>query len=120
MNVKHNRTIIQRRLSISQLEYCQQVEKGAYVWLNRYFFHVPEVIKLSSYSEMWWKWWVNQWDIRDNYFVCTNRFTETNASILKQSYHEIHNINKILVRPNRLVIKEVGKLIKEYTKQTHE
>lgn len=117
INTKHNRAYILRRLQISDLQYCEMVERGGYIWLERYFSHAPEVIHLSSYSEMWWKWWVNQWNIRDEYFVKKHRFAIWPLNIELAAYNEVHDIEKIHIVPNKWVIKEVTNLINQYEKQ---
>jgi hypothetical protein len=110
----HNQQVIIRKLNITHLQYCEMVEAGGYIWLQRYLSHVPEVISLSSYSQLWWKWWVNEWNIRDHQFVLDVRFRKLPDDVIRKYYDDVHKINTLIIRPNRWVIKEVDTLIKQH------
>lgn len=110
INPKHNRSFILRKLSMSDQEYCELVERGGYVWLDKYLFHAPDAIKAASYSRLFWAWWVNEWNIRDESFVKDIRFSHPNIE-QKEYYFKVHAISKLLIRPNRWAISEINKII---------
>lgn len=112
MNTTHNTQFIIRKLNLTHLEYCEMVERSGYNWLNKYFFHAPEVIQASSYSQLFWKWWVNEWKIRDEQFVKHVRFCYPEVEQLLY-YVDIHSIHKLVIHPNRFAITEVNKILRE-------
>lgn len=112
MNTEQNREVILRKLRITDLQYCEMVERGGYEWLRRYFSHVPDMIDICKYSAMFWKWWVNEWNLRDNRFLALNRFKIWPVHIEESSYNFTHDIDGLGIRPNRFVIEEVNKIIK--------
>lgn len=115
----HDAQFIIRKLEYTEQDYCERVEAGGYEWLNRYFSHAPDVIRLYSYSKKFWQWWVNQWEIRDKDFVkaCKN-FHPWPPHISHKLYDGFHNIAEISIRPNRWVIKELEEMVqKEELKQ---
>lgn len=114
INATHNRQYILRKLEISDLRYCQEVEDVGYMYLHRYFSYSPEAIESASKSELFWKWWINQWEIRDNEFVQQTCFRmpwpkETQRRI----YDSFHDVKQISIVPNRFVIDEIRKLMNE-------
>jgi hypothetical protein len=112
MNTTHNTQFIIRKLGFTHLEYCEMVEHSGYVWLDKYFFHSPEIIQASSYSQLFWKWWVNEWNIRDDQFIRHVRFCHPEVEQLS-FYLDIHSIRKLEIRPNRFAITEVNKILKQ-------
>lgn len=112
MNTTHNTQFIIRKLSFTHLEYCEMVERGGYAWLDRYFFHSPEVIQASSYSQLFWKWWVNEWNIRDDQFVRYVHFCHPDVEQLDY-YLQTHSVGRLIIHPNRFAITEVNKILKQ-------
>ncbi len=117
IDTTHNTQFIQRKLNMSPLEYCELVERGGYAWLDKYFFHAPEVIQASSYSGLFWKWWVNEWNIRDEAFVKHVRFCNPEIEQLDY-YYAVHSISKLIIHPNRFAITEVNKILKQIILQS--
>ena len=112
MDTQHNTQFIIRKLEFTHLEYCELVEKSGYAWLEKYFFHAPEVIQASSYSQLFWKWWVNEWNIRDEAFVKHVRFCNPEIEQLDY-YFQVHSIQKLVIHPNRFAITEVNQILRQ-------
>ncbi len=114
INEKRNTEYIMRKLSITHLEYCLMVERGGYEWLKKHFVHEPEMIKYASYSKLFWKWWVNEWKIRDHSFVYETRFMDVEQSMLHKIYNTSQNIQSLHVVPNKFVLIEIRIIGKDY------
>lgn len=114
-----NQEHIQKALGISLDEYTIAVEQAGYEWINRYFNNDDEAVRIISSCKMFWLWWVNQWEIRDAEFV-----RMTGVDIIDtplegrywqaafEDWVDIHAVKKLSIIPNRLVIKELSKMIR--------
>ncbi len=116
-DIKHNRSVLLRKLEITDLQYCEFVEQGGYEWIQFYFSKSPEMQDIIKYSPMFWKWWVNEWNIRDEYHIHQNRFKEWSTVVERGWYRRTHRMDDVIAVPNRWVIKELTDLIKQYEKQ---
>jgi hypothetical protein len=112
VNLTHNRQFILRKINMTHQEYCELVERGGYAWLDKYLFCDPKGMKAASHSSMFWKWWVNEWNIRDDRFVRHVRFC--NPDIEQRDYYfSVHAIYKLEIRPNKWAIADIEEVAKK-------
>jgi len=107
-----------KALCISEHKYAEMVESFAYVWLTR-LTSDGEVISEISKSSIFWKWWINQWDIRDEKFAYQCNLKNINEAlcgktltIARDLFFEAHNPKMLTVIPNKFVINEIKSIVK--------
>lgn len=115
-----NKKHIQKALGITADEYSIAVEQAGYEWIDRYFHDDAEATRIIAGCEMFWKWWVNQWDIRDKEFVritsidiIDERLEGKYWQAASEEWLDIHRVKNLQIRPNKWVIKELSRLILE-------
>lgn len=119
-NTAKNKKLICEALGLTEMQYCEMVMHFGQMWMHRYFGHEEIMINALNKSKNFWAWWLNQWNNRDADFI---RLTNLNLiemplnGMVKQKavelYDETHEASELKIRPNRFVIQEVGKLIKQ-------
>ena len=104
---------IQQALGITELDYHTMVMNYGYDWLAGYFGNDDKMISRVASSKMFWAWWKNQWNIRNDKFVYeTNLMELSNFSrleriMLKSLYLDAHSPFQLNIRPNVLVMAEI-------------
>lgn len=116
----NNKDYIQKALGISADEYVIAVEQGGYQWINRYFHGDEDMTRLVSTCGMFWKWWINQWEIRDEQFVQSTGIDVLDMAldgrywqVAFEEWLELHDVMKLQIVPNRWVIAALSKMIRE-------
>jgi hypothetical protein len=85
-----NRRKVQQMLYLNDLQYCElQMETG-----SRYLdvFCLGKLSKKRlEYSSAFWRWWINQWNLTDDYLLSSSNDSEC-ASVFKSSqrYADFH------------------------------
>lgn len=104
---------------MTDLQYSEMVMAHAQQWMRKYFGTEETIINALNHSGWFWKWWVNQWDNRDTEFVqiagleyAELPLEKALAEAVLEDYKIHHNVNKLRIVPNKMVVNEVGKLIK--------
>lgn len=104
--------------------FTELVERAGYTWMRRYFATDEDMMQLLSTSPMFWKWWINEWQIRDTDFLFETslRFlaeplTGIALQYALEEYVEKHAVMKLKIVPNRLVTQELNRMIREKEKQ---
>lgn len=118
-----NKDYITRALAINEYRYAQVVESSAYVWLTRLTSDtsvINEIVKCS----MFWKWWINQWDIRDEHYLYLSNIKLINETfsgktllLARQLYNELHDPNDLRIFPNSMVINQIKRIVKKEIKK---
>lgn len=117
-----NQQLICQSLGLTDLDYSTMVFEYSNQWMKRYFFNDEIMIKALEKSPMFWAWWKNQWQIRDEQFItmCSlNQIDEvlegTCRTVAIELYEAEHDAHKLIVFPNKLVRMEAGReIIKQY------
>ena len=108
--------IIIKSLCITDDEYANMVERSGYAWLSRLMDDrlINEVAKI----ELFWKWWKNQWEIRDREFVRMTNLVQINEALGGKTqlyagslYNDIHNPYNLIIIPNTWVHQEILKVL---------
>jgi hypothetical protein len=115
-----NKEHIQRALGITADEYAVAVEQAGYQWIDRFFQNDQETVKIIASCAMFWKWWVNQWDIRDAEYIRMTSLDIIDTPLegkywqaAFEEWIEIHMVKKLQIIPNRMVIEELSRKIVE-------
>jgi len=118
-----NKQYITKALAINEYRYAQMVECSAYVWLTRLTDDsavIGEIVKCSIF----WKWWINQWEIRDEQYVyeCNIKLINEELSgrtllLARELYNEKHDPMSLKIIPNSLVVNEIKKIVKNELKK---
>lgn len=119
-----NKKHIQRALGITNDDFVIAVEQAGYQWIDRYFHNDDDAVKLIASCKMFWKWWVNEWDIRDSEFI---RITSIDLidtplegkcwQIAFEEWIDLHEVKKLHIVPNRWVIQELSRMMVEQENQ---
>ncbi len=114
-----NKDIIIKSLGVPEFEYREFKRDAAWIWLDK-FFGDPESEDAISLIPLFWKWWNNQWDIRDEEFIRLTNLHQINEVLTGQVrvnalslYNEIHNVHDFIVQPNRFLNIEIRKVLQE-------
>ncbi len=117
---------IQIVLGYSADEYARLVEEAGYGWVTRFTLN-PDAHTVYGRSAMFWKWWVNEWNLRDEQFLSDTglRFADKPLTgyplaCALDIYVAFHNINKLDIVPNRWVHEEVARMIREMERELNE
>lgn len=111
--------IIIKALGMSEMNYCEMVMEGGYCWLKSRF-GVDEELLINNVAKipLFWKWWNNQWDIRDKEYTRITSVDVINEAlegktrrIAIEIYHDIHNPYHLIAMPNVWLKAEIDKLI---------
>lgn len=105
--VESVRTQLQSMLNWDDLQYCEfQMEMGM-KYLDRIAGPGEIGVKELSQSKLYWNWWKNHWNRRDQEFL--NDLVVTIASGLeeiRQEYMYWHSPYNITVRPHKPIMEE--------------
>lgn len=113
----HDAQYICRKLEITELEYCEKIEKDGHAYLRRKYPVDQLLRELHVSSSIFWKWWVNQWEIRDRDFVSScMKFNPWPAHINRKLYQCFHEVSELTIQPNSLVIRDVSKSLRALAK----
>lgn len=86
---KLNRNRIQRMLRLSDIEYCTLQMNVGERYLDVFCLGGMSKKRLE-YSRAFWQWWINQWNIVDDYLLKENE-TEHHLALHNQGkYAEMH------------------------------
>jgi hypothetical protein len=94
-----NKTEIQKILNWTPLQYAQYQEQLGYEYLKSYLQLDDYTIKIMSYEAMFWKWWINTWNIIDDQLMSSGfhlndscASSDYNTIFYKES-HQVKYIN---------------------------
>lgn len=114
--------MIYAALRLNDSSYHQLVFDTGLEWIRqRWSLNDEGVVYTTAKSEQFWKWWRNQWELRDAQFVYETQLErllpleKEYQALCLELYYDLHKAQNIRVIPNRFVIADVGKLLKEYT-----
>lgn len=120
MKTVTNKQIICTALGMNELQYAEMVEEFGQLWMNRYFGHEEIMLNALNKSKTFWAWWVNQWENRnEDYVRLTNLaiielpLDRVTKAVAIELYRETHAANELKIVPNKFVVAEVNKLIKQ-------
>lgn len=115
-----NKQLICRATGKDDAEYFDMVFGFAQLWMERYFGTEKIVINALNNSKSFWAWWINQWDNRNAEFVRLTSLdvielplTGITQAMAIELYDETHATNELCIVPNKFVVSEVSKLIKQ-------
>lgn len=106
-----NREILQSITGISDQEYTQRVYDVANQYLEIGFRFNTEQRKKLLYCQMFWKWWMRQWNLREAALI-TQHLLEKAYEVpcwdLKGQWRIIHSPEHVLhLRPNRWALHSI-------------
>jgi hypothetical protein len=117
-----NQQLICKALGLTDLSYSEMVFEYATLWFNRYFFNNDIMVNALEASPSFWAWWKNQWEIRNERFICEANLNtielplEVDCKLIALGlYYDAHDVMGLQVFPNKLVRIEAGReIIKQY------
>lgn len=120
-----HKQLIYAALKLNDSSYHQLVFDTGMQWIrDRFSLNDEEITYVVAKSAEFWAWWRNQWGLRDAQFVydCSLERQELPLSgdtlqMAMNLYYELHQAQNIKVYPNRFVIADVGRYLKEFANQ---
>ena len=110
---------IQKALGWSDYKYGKVVMDSAIEWIKFHFKSEPIMLDVLTRSTVFWQWWKNQWEHRDKRFIEVTAIdlldypiAENIKEILNEDYAELHDIGRLIIKPNRMVTKDCMRIIK--------
>jgi hypothetical protein len=104
---------------ISNAQHSQMVWDQGRQWIKRNVAKDEYSIDIIEQSPLFWAWWRNLWQQRDEKFVwetCLKKqelpLTGKTKEIAIELYNEAHDVTQIKERPNRFVIEEIGRFLR--------
>lgn len=91
-----NRAKIQRLLKWTELQYAQYQERIGYQYMQHQLQLDAHAVKQMSYEAMYWRWWVNTWNIIDDQLLLDYLILHPNPEAL---YCEAHKVQYIATSP---------------------
>lgn len=100
-----NREIVLALLEWDDLKYCEfQMQMGE-EYLTRTLGTDTYGIEILVKSQLFWKWWINHWNKRDQIFLL--RFTGSySTDTLREEYRFEHNPSNLVMSPNKVILEE--------------
>lgn len=119
-----NKELIIKMLQVTEQEYCALVETFAFDWLLSRFTKLECVISELSKSKMFWEWWKNQWEIRDEKYIRDSNIALINdvlegqtLTMARDLYSDTHNPSTLTVKFNVIIRKELIQIVDKTLKQ---
>lgn len=120
-----NKQLIYAALGFNDSSYHQLVFDTGMSWIrDRFSLNDEEITYVVAKSQQFWAWWRNQWELRDAQFVFECSLDKQELPLTGDTkemglhlYHELHQAKNIRVYPNRFVISDVGRYLKEFANQ---
>lgn len=113
-----NKELIIKSLRITEDQYCALVEQFAFDWLFNRLTNLECVTRQLAKSKLFWDWWKNQWEIRDEKFIRDSNIaliTETlegnTLTMARDLYRMTHDPKTLTVKLNILIRKELVNVI---------
>lgn len=111
----HNRQLIQHIIGWSDLDYCEfQMEVG-YEWVDANIPGDRWGRDILVKSEIFWKWWINQWNRRDagflEYYGREHTLSPTVIRTMREIYKSEHRLEKLNCYPNRIILEDTFKIM---------
>jgi hypothetical protein len=111
--------IIIKSLGITELDYCNKVMESGYGWIRiRSGNNEEQLVNNIAKIPLFWKWWNNQWIIRDKEFVRQTSIDIINEAlegkvrrVANEIYNDIHNPYHLIAIPNVWLQAEINNLI---------
>jgi len=120
-----NRERIEKLFCWTPDYYAILVEDAGYAWADRFFDR--EGTDLLVQCAMFWRWWTNEWNIRDEEFLretslrfLNEKLTGLALQTALEEYVDKHQVCKLNIAPNRLVREELELKIREAQKEIDE
>lgn len=100
-----NREIVLALLEWDDLKYCEfQMQMGE-EYLIRTLENDAYGIEILIKSQLFWKWWINHWNKRDQIFLM--RFSGSySVDVLVDEYKFEHNPSNLVMSPNKVILEE--------------
>lgn len=119
----HTQELITRSLCLTADEYAEMVFQAGNIWLER--LSDKRVIKRVSLLPLFWKWWKNQWEIRDKEFIRVANLNEINQPLSGDTlifasslYNDVHDIKALKIIPNAWLNKQIVEIVNTEIEQT--
>lgn len=113
INIKER---VQRLLRWDDAKYAEFQERMGYRYLAEELEADHAAIKALTQNRLFWAWWINHWNRRDESFLHLHEGTATGCTVLEQIYRLKHNPNAIVFSPQRTILRHsfpemIGNLI---------
>lgn len=115
-----NKQYILKALNWCEQKYGQVVMDTAIAWINLHFKGEHIMVDVLTRSPLFWKWWKNQWEQRDNRFVEVTAIDLLDYPInnelfevINEEYCNLHDIYGLIIKPNKMVTKDCMRIIRE-------
>jgi hypothetical protein len=116
LKAEYNRLLIYDALKFNESVYNQLVFDHGMQWVSKYFLNDSGIEYAVAKSVLFWKWWKNQWELRDAQFVFEANLKQQERPlngdclmIALELYYEAHNPTELNIHPNRFVLEEIKK-----------
>jgi len=126
--MKNKFRIINVALNLKAEDYNQMVYDRGLDWIKANLsLNDEEIMYVVSKSPMFWAWWKNQWEIRDEKFAFELSLTRhalpldgAYLKVARELYVDAHALTNIKVKPNAHTIMDIGCLLRQYTAKENE
>jgi hypothetical protein len=101
-------------IQLSPEAYTGIVEKQGYDYAWHYTDHNEAAVKCLSLTASYWKWWLRQWEIRDEVFVAEFESYKgmNEQQLLLELYLDHHSPQSIISRPSKSVLDDALDVMK--------
>jgi hypothetical protein len=121
-----NKLLVQKILNWTPLQYAEYQEQVGYEYLRQVLEVDEHNVKLMSYEAMYWKWWINTWNMIDDELLITYLQKNDYPNIPNyhiQLYIESHKVQYIATTPmavhfDNTYAKMIAELNESYTHHT--
>jgi hypothetical protein len=113
-----NREIILALLEWDDLRYCEFQMNMGEEYLIRTIGSDTYGIEILVKSQLFWKWWINHWNKRDQIFILRFSNGSYPVELLRNEYHFEHNPTNLVMSPNKVILEEsYGAMIQQLIDQ---
>lgn len=114
-----NIEIVCKSLGFDKQIYCNLQHEEACRWLSQKFGKDYRVLNKIALLPLFWKWWINQWAMREKEFVRVCNLWELNEvfegadlKMLSDLFFEVHEVSNIRFNFNVYVNREITDMLR--------
>ena len=118
--VNQDKHIIIKSLDIDEYVYSELVMAAGMEYLRTKICSAGDEcsVNVVSKSDLFWKWWVNNWNMRDIRFIDMCNLYEINETLsgdflkaARELYVDVHSVKEMVIVPNKFAKKQMWDLI---------
>jgi hypothetical protein len=122
LKAERNRDLICAAIKLNSEMHSTLVFESGLEWIrNNMSLNDEEIVSVIAKCRLFWAWWRNQWDLRDERFVYETSLTKQELPLTGMClimavdlYNEMHAKQNVKLIPNKFVIMEISTALRAF------